>query len=260
MFSDIENVLKNKSVFVFDLDGVVFLGEEPILSSVKFIQAARSSKRRVFFLTNNSSSDEPQLRGKLEKMGLDVDEGSIFSPLIVLPDFLKNKFPHSDKVYIVGNDQIKNRLNLNGFNVVPHWDAELLAIAMCSNFGIDILNISANLLRNGVPTVACNRDPCFPVAEKVFNAGCGALVKAIEVAAEREVWHTVGKPEAYIIDILCRNLDCPKDQVLVFGDRFESDILMAKNAGIEGVLLSDSQSHDGEVLRVGSLAQILHLL
>ena len=46
--------IEHKKCFIFDLDGTVYLGDEPIHGTVDFIRR-NMAHREIYFLTNNTS-------------------------------------------------------------------------------------------------------------------------------------------------------------------------------------------------------------
>ena len=49
------NVLQNKKLYIFDMDGTIYLGGQVFPFAVDFIRRLRAAGKRVLFFTNNAS-------------------------------------------------------------------------------------------------------------------------------------------------------------------------------------------------------------
>ena len=85
---------------------------------------------------------------------------------------------------------------------------------------------------HGGKFIACNQDRTFPVAENKFMPACGAMVGAITSALNREPDFIVGKPNIYILTKIERAFNVAHDEIIVVGDSFESDIMMAYSTAV----------------------------
>ena len=62
-----EQLLDSIDAFLFDLDGTVYLDETPIGDVKGTLARLRALKKRVVFVTNNSSKTEEEYRKKLSR-------------------------------------------------------------------------------------------------------------------------------------------------------------------------------------------------
>jgi len=91
-------------------------------------------------------------------------------------------------------------------------------------------------VRNGAYFVATNRDATLPT-ESGLIPGAGAMVAAVEVAAGRRADITIGKPEPYLYKMVLEDLNVDPSEVLAVGDRLDTDVAGAHNAGIDSLLV-----------------------
>lgn len=97
-----DNKLKDIKLFVLDMDGTVYLGDEPIEGSVDWIRKIDEDPNRDYiFFTNNASKVPSLYVEKLSKLGLDVDESKIVTAGDVCAQFLKENYPVA-KIYLNG--------------------------------------------------------------------------------------------------------------------------------------------------------------
>jgi hypothetical protein len=82
--------LKDKKVFIFDMDGTIYLGSIVFDFAVKFINRLREDGRRVIFFTNNSSHNGEFYMEKLTRMGFSPSREEIMTSGDVTIGYLKS--------------------------------------------------------------------------------------------------------------------------------------------------------------------------
>ena len=113
-------------------------------------------------------------------------------------------------------------------HVVLGWDRE---------FTYDKLNNAFQAWRNGAEIIATNPDRTCPVKDGEIP-DCGAMIGALEGATGEPVKMITGKPSSLMAEYVLKNvLGMEADQCYMVGDRLETDIKMANDAGIHSVLV-----------------------
>ena len=225
--------------FLLDMDGVIYLGRQPIPDAVEFITRLRALGKRVLFLTNNSRYTRAEYRDKLAAMGIEAREEEFFTSSVATASFLEENYDLEGKtVYFIGGRGLEEALTgtglglLNGEEgrradfVVVGWDLELT---------YDKLRIATLALHDGATFIATNRDATFPAPDGLWP-GAGTIVSALETAAGREA-SVVGKPNAYMIQSAVYGSGGKADTTLMIGDRLETDILGGWRAGLDTCLV-----------------------
>ena len=75
------SVLKKKKLFLFDMDGTLYLGSRLYSFTVELLDTIRKNGGRYLFMTNNSSKSVKDYIDKLGKIGDTCNRGG-FSDLI----------------------------------------------------------------------------------------------------------------------------------------------------------------------------------
>ena len=88
-------------LFLFDLDGTVYLGDTPIPGAMETLGKLSAMGKKVCFLTNNSSKDKREYVRKLTSMGYPVDLWQIITSTMAAVQFLHTRRP-SKSVYPIG--------------------------------------------------------------------------------------------------------------------------------------------------------------
>ena len=131
-----------------------------------------------------------------------------------------------DDIYVIGSEEFKGELDKEGINVVQDHTAEHLVVGYDSEINYNKIDTALSILLKGGKFIVCNMDSKFPV-ECGFKAGTGPIVKAIEYASKRIPDIIIGKPETYVLESICRKYKVNNREILMVGDSYESDILMA---------------------------------
>ena len=102
-------VLRNKQGYISDMDGVIYHGN-CILPGVKeFVDWLYKEDKPFLFLTNSSERSPRELRQKLSRMGLDVDESHFYTSALATAKFLAEQAPGCS-AYVIGAPGLVNAL------------------------------------------------------------------------------------------------------------------------------------------------------
>jgi len=131
-------------------------------------------------------------------------------------------------------------------NIRNDQTADHLVVGYDSDINYDKINDALSILLKGGKFIVCNMDSKFPV-ECGYRAGTGPIVKAIEYASKKIPDKIIGKPEIYVLENICKKYNVNNRDILIVGDSYESDILMATNFKCKsikiGELLADTNKY-----------------
>lgn len=219
---------------LFDLDGVLYRGDEPIPSAPATLAELRRRGSRLVFLTNNSSRTPQQIIGKLRALGIEALEAEIVTSAQATAELLAGRGGGS--VYAIGGEGVVEALTLGGLRVVygEPADTDLVVVGIDEGLTYAKLRTACGLIRRGARFVATNADRTFPAPGGEIWPGAGALLAAITAAtgAEPEV---VGKPFAPLFEAAQRRGGGGRP--LVIGDRLDTDIEGAVRLGWDCMLV-----------------------
>lgn len=233
-----------RPVYVFDLDGVLYLGDTAIPYAADAVQRLQESGRQVYFLTNNSGKTRADYRTKLAEVnGLDVPESAIFTSAYATALYLKQRGAAGRSAFVIGEPGLAAELSASG-GLVPITepdsadlhDIDYVVVGIDRKFTYDKLRFAhAAITRGHAQFIATNRDATFPMETGEIPGG-GSLVASLATATGREPV-TIGKPETHAYEAI---LDAAKvtaaDSVMV-GDRLDTDIAVGRRAGAGTVLV-----------------------
>ncbi len=234
--------------FIVDLDGCMWVGEEPIAGSSDAVAALREHGRRVVFATNDPRRSPEEYVRKLWRQGVRVAASDVVTVGQALERFLATEHP-GRSAYVVGSDALRRHVRAAGLKDLEGRageHAELVVVGGSDDLVFEHLRVATLALHNGASLVATARDPVYPHPEGPWP-GTGALVALFEYASGKRA-QIVGKPERYLIDAARERLGAA-ERVLVIGDRLDSDIAAAVRAGLDGALVLSGTTSADEVRR-----------
>lgn len=214
---------------LLDLDGTVYRGSQVIPGAPEAIYQMVEAGLTVRYLTNNSAARPEEICQKLNGMGVPCEPSWVAGtgPAAAA----KAKSLGFSRAMVVGEPGLKQTFSEAGFDLEQPGDAPLLVSGICRTFDYKMLDSALQVLLKGAFWIATNRDGSYPLEGGRFQPGSGAIVAAIEAAAGRSPDIVVGKPEPFMIHQIVSDLDLSIDQVIMVGDREDTDLDAGRNAG-----------------------------
>ncbi|MEW6203293.1 MAG: HAD-IIA family hydrolase, partial [bacterium] len=197
-----------KRLIVFDLDGVIYRGNEVLPSVVDTLAEIRRRDIMVRFLTNNSTKSRKSYSEKMRKMGINAQESEIVSSPYATAWYLRKHASKNTKVYMIGEDGLREELK-DVCTIVDeeHYHlAEYVVVGLDMEFTYKKLSSAASAIHNGAKFIATNKDPTYPDSGGTTIPGGGAIVAAVETATGVKPL-LIGKPEPLMMELLLDTAD-----------------------------------------------------
>jgi HAD superfamily hydrolase (TIGR01450 family) len=218
-----------------DLDGVVYVGREPVAGAVDALAAARDGGMRLAFITNNAARPPADVADHLREIGIPADAGDVVTSAQAGARLLARQVPAGSQVYVIGGAGLHEALHERGLEPVTGIDAD--PVAVIQGYGPDMpwrqVIDGAILVRAGLPWVATNLDRTVPTRHGP-GPGNGTLVALVAEYAGRRP-QVAGKPEAPLFEETLARAGGRRP--LVVGDRLDTDIDGARNVGWDSLLV-----------------------
>lgn len=226
--------------YIFDLDGTIYLGERAILGAPGTVRCLREAGCRVTFVSNKPLEPRERYAEKLTRLGIPTDPADVLTSGHVLGRWFAAKAPGA-RVFVVGEPPLLAELAGFGLEITNETEhseeADFVVAAFDRTFDYRKLNIAFQAIRQGARFVATNADRTCPV-EGGEIPDAAAVIGAIEGCTGKKVELVAGKPSSLIIEAgLARMGGLPPEQCLVVGDRLETDVVMAQQAGAASALV-----------------------
>jgi glycerol 3-phosphatase-2 len=221
---------------VLDLDGCVWVGSRPTRGAADAIAALRAEGKSLAFATNDSRHSPEEYVRKLWGLGVQASLAEIVTAGSALQFVLAERFS-GVSAYVIGSQAIFRHVKDAGLRIVngsPRApEAEIVVVAGHDGLDYQELRGATQALLSGASLIATNRDRSYPTDQGIAP-GTGAIVAALEYAtgAAAEV---VGKPRPALFETALDRFG--GGRTLVVGDRLDSDLTGAAEAGLEAAIV-----------------------
>lgn len=233
-------------VLLLDLDGVVYAGGAAVPYAVEALTSAQLAGVRLAYVTNNASRPPLAVAAHLAELGLSVTAADVVTSAQAGGRLLSAHLAAGAKVLVVGGAGLHEAVHERGFKVVAAAADDPSAVIM--GFSPDIswreLAQATYAVRGGARLFATNTDRTIPTGEGI-GPGNGLLVGVVAEASGSTPL-VAGKPEPPLMLESVERTGARSP--LVVGDRLDTDILGARNAGLPSLLVLTGVSTIEDVL------------
>lgn len=220
---------------MLDLDGVVYIGPHAVPGVPEHLAAAAAAGMHLAYVTNNAARPPAAVAEHLTDLGIPADEADVVTSAQAAARLLAESLEPGSPVFVIGGPGLFEALEEERLRPVQSTDDEPLAVV--SGYFADLrwgtVSQGAILVREGLPWVATNLDMSVPTP-RGHGPGNGVLVEAVGRFAGREPV-VAGKPMSPLFRETQRRVGGSRP--LVVGDRLDTDIEGAQNAGLDSLLV-----------------------
>jgi 4-nitrophenyl phosphatase len=233
---------------ILDMDGVLWRDDTPIGDLPAIFDRIHSRGLKVTLATNNASKTVNEYLEKLRGFGVTLEPWQIITSSeatahVLAERFAPHRLPPNSKnlggvsrpkgedeggraVFVIGENGIVTALREKGFTPITDPNDETRPVAVVSSFDRQLtfqkLRRATLHVRAGAPLYATNADRSFPTPDGLIP-GAGSILAALETATDVKAI-VIGKPSPFMMGIAMERMGLTKDDVLVVGDRLETDI------------------------------------
>ena len=244
--------LINTRLFLLDMDGTLYLGDDVFDGAVDFIHSISETGRNYIYLTNNSSRAGVDYITRLRKLGFPCEAENVFTSGMATGEYLNQNYPGA-KVYLAGTKAFYRELQSYGIDLVNdengHTDADTVDVVV-QGFDTELvyekLDLACHFLRRGAKFIAANPDWVCPMPADEVLPDCGSIC-ALLTAASGVKPEYIGKPNRNMIDVVSKMTGVPNENICAVGDRLYTDIAVAKNAGSVSVCVLSGESSEQDI-------------
>ncbi len=235
------SVLQNKKLYIFDMDGTIYLGNRVFPYAIRFIKNLRKSGKKVLFFTNNASRSPSVYLEKLTRMGFEPTADEIMTSGDVTIEFLK-RHRAGKTVYLLGTPDLINNFKENGIHLLTGKEesADIVITSFDTTLTYEKLDNACRLIRNGAEYLSTHPDFNCPT-ETGFMPDSGAIA-ALVTASTGKVPTYFGKPYKETVDMICEATGLDRSEMCIFGDRLYTDIAIGKRHGVTAVLVLSGET------------------
>ncbi|MDN6434913.1 MAG: TIGR01457 family HAD-type hydrolase [Lentilactobacillus parabuchneri] len=228
--------MANYKGYFIDLDGTVYAGKKRIPAAKRFIARLQHAEIPFLFVTNNSTQlPRDVVKNLAENHDIHVKAENVYTSGMATVDYMNaHKSSESPTVYIVGEMGLKQVILANHYRLeADHPD--YVVVGLDSDLTYEKLSEAVLAIRSGSTFIGTNPDTNIP-KERGMMPGAGSVVKFVEYATQTAPI-MIGKPKARIIQSALTKIGLRKDEVVMVGDNYNTDILAGINAGVDTLLV-----------------------
>ena len=239
---DKNELLRSINLFLFDMDGTLYLGNRLYDFTLELLETIRTTGKRYLFMTNNSSKSVEDYIKKLANLGISATRDDFITSSQSTAYYLKQHYP-THRLYVCGTQSLKRELTMEGFVVTDNLaDVDCIVMGFDTELTFQKLEDVSRLLltRDNIPYIATNPDYVCPT-EFGSVPDCGSVCDMIyNATGKRPI--VIGKPSPLMPQLAMEQYGYSKRETAVVGDRIYTDIKSGLNAGITGILVMSGET------------------
>jgi HAD superfamily hydrolase (TIGR01458 family) len=238
-------VLSGVRALLLDLDGVLYVEDEPVAGGLVAVERLRRAGVGLRFVTNTTAYSRAQTLDKLVRLGFAVEERELVTPAALAVRYCAER-GHS-RVALLMNDDVKR--DLDELEEADGAADAVIVGDLGSAFDYDVLNGAFRQLMDGAELIALQKNRFWLRADGLA-LDVGPFVAALEYATGREAY-VVGKPARGFFHEVLADLGTAPGETAMVGDDVESDVGGALRAGLAGILVMTGKYREETVRASG---------
>ncbi|MED4080118.1 TIGR01457 family HAD-type hydrolase [Halalkalibacterium halodurans] len=226
--------MKRYSGFLIDLDGTMYRGSEVITEAVAFVKQLEKQSASYLFVTNNSTKSPETVATLLKSMDVPATKEHVFTSSMAMASYL-TRTKEFVRAFVIGEEGLLESLKESGMMVSEDEQPDYVVMGLDRAISYEKLAKAATYVRQGAKFFITNGDAALPT-EKGLMPGNGSLAAVVATTTGVKPF-VVGKPSPIIIEEALKRLGSTKEETLLIGDNYDTDILAGIHAGIDTLLV-----------------------
>ena len=223
--------------FLIDLDGCLWVGDEPTDRATAALAALREASKGIVFMTNDARHSPEEFVRKLWSLGFRASLAEVVTAGAALQFALAGR-QDGGAAYVIGSRALVDHVAAAGLRVVNNTEfatrADVVVVADHDRFDYAELRTATQAVLRGAALFGLTRDRTFPMPDGPWPAS-GAVLAALETACARTADEVMGKPEPGMYETARDRLG--EGRALAIGDRLDVDVAGARRAGMDSALV-----------------------
>lgn len=230
--------------YLIDLDGTIYKGKDRIPAGEAFVHELQRRNIPYLFVTNNTTRTPETVQTMLaEQFNVETPIETIYTATLATVDYLNDK-NLGKKVYVIGDVGLKQAIAEAGY-IEDTDNPDYVVVGLDWEVDYEKLSIATLAIQKGSHFVGTNPDLNIPT-ERGLMPGAGSIITLIEVATRVKPVY-IGKPNAIIMEKAVEHLGLPRQEVIMVGDNYLTDIRAGIDNGIPTLLVTTGFTKPEEV-------------
>ena len=226
-------MLKNKRLFLFDIDGTIATGNKLYEGTKKLLELIEKVGGKSIYITNNSTKSTADYVKKFEGWNLRTEEWQFVTSGFIAAQYLKENFA-GKKIFVMGTASFIQNLREQGLIVTEYVEEGIACVLVGYDSELTyekLERVCEILSTENIHYLATNPDLCCP-APFGFIPDCGSISQMIENSTGKSPKY-LGKPAREVVDYCLELTKFSAEETIVIGDRLYTDIACGIAAGVE---------------------------
>lgn len=227
--------MKKYQGYMIDLDGTIYRGKEKIPAAKRFIDRLRAQGRDYLFVTNNSTKTPEKVAENLRtNFDIPASAENVYTSALATADYLADLDPKKRTVYVIGELGLKQALLDKRFRF-EETNPDYVVVGLDYDVTYHKFELATLAIKRGAKFIGTNADTNLP-NERGLVPGAGSVIALVECSTQQKATY-IGKPETIIMKKALKKIQLSKDQVVMVGDNYMTDISAGINFGIDTMLV-----------------------
>jgi HAD superfamily hydrolase (TIGR01458 family) len=216
---------------LFDLDGVLYVGDQVIEGAVDAIRYIKEQQIPHRFVTITTTQSRKALSQKLHALGFPIEPHDILSTPTAACDYLRQRQPGS--CYFLVSEAIREEFSEFA---TSETSPDVVVIGdIGRTWTYDLVNHLFQMVMAGADLIALHKGKYWQT-EEGLRVDIGAFIAGLEYVTGVDAI-VIGKPSPPFFQATVHELDRPRDEIVMVGDDIDADVGGAQQCGIRGILV-----------------------
>ena len=248
--------MKKYAGYMIDLDGTIYRGKDKIPAAKRFIERLQEHNIPFLFVTNNSTQAPIKVVENLaNNFDIHVKEENVYTSALATADYIADLNKDKRSVYVIGEVGLKQAILDKGFHF-EETNPDYVVVGLDYDVTYHKFELATLAIKRGAKFIGTNADTNLP-NERGLVPGAGSVIALVECSTQQKATY-IGKPETIIMEKALERLGLPKDEVVMVGDNYMTDIKAGINFGIDTMLVYTCVS-TRELVRKQEIAPTIEL-
>ena len=248
--------MKKYAGYMIDLDGTIYRGKEKIPAAKRFIERLQEHDIPFLFVTNNSTQAPIKVVENLaNNFDIHVKEENVYTSALATADYIADLNKDKRSVYVIGEVGLKQAILDKGFHF-EETNPDYVVVGLDYDVTYHKFELATLAIKRGAKFIGTNADTNLP-NERGLVPGAGSVIALVECSTQQKATY-IGKPETIIMEKALERLGLPKNEVVMVGDNYMTDIKAGINFGIDTMLVYTGVS-TRELVRKQEIAPTIEL-
>lgn len=220
---------------ILDVDGVLTYQGKVYDGAIETLQSLRDSRYVVSFLSNSTLNSRASMTKKLRVLGFNLKEREVLTASYATYIYIEKLKPQSCWLMLEGDGLSE----FKGINQDINRPEYIVVGNNKTYFSFDCLNHALRLLKSGSGLIGMMPELVDSSGGKI-ELNVGSFVRMLERASGVDAVY-IGKPKPFMYELALNSMGLDCNEVIMVGDRVNTDIVGAKELGIITVLVKTGE-------------------